>query len=99
MIDYVYHISQSEFPGQRLYAAAFEFGTLGDGIANNLRDIHAMVTENQSFHYGAVSAVHTVARNDFEELYLPSDPAWRTAILADARRAAAGILITEGFLT
>ncbi len=32
MIDYVYALRNGEFPGKKLYATSFEFGTLGDRL-------------------------------------------------------------------
>jgi predicted deacylase len=98
MVDWLYRLAQEEFPGKRFYSTTFEFGTLGDRLADHIRDMYAMVSENQMFHHGASEAARRVTRWRYEQLYLPDSPAWREAILAASRQALDGILKAEGFL-
>lgn len=98
MIDWLYRMAGEAFPGKPFYSTAFEFGTLGDHLFDHIRDMYAMISENQVYHFGASKFAGQVTRRRFEQLYLPDDPAWREAVLADSRRALNGILRAEGFL-
>jgi predicted deacylase len=98
MVEWLYRLAASEFPGKPFYSTSFEFGTLGDSLFDHVRDMFAMISENQSYHFDASEPAARVVRQRFEQLYLPDDPAWRDAVLRGARRALQGILTAEGFL-
>ena len=100
MIDYVYRLAREEFPGQHLYATAFEFGTLGDSTLAGLRSLRALILENQLQQYGARHAQSRAAiQRDFDELFAPASADWQAKATADARRALRGILQAEGIVT
>ncbi len=95
MIDGVYRLAADK-PGGRLFAASFEFGTLGDSLLAGMRSLRAMVWENQVHRHGATPEMRAIVAREFDELFCPSDPVWRAKALADARQALAGILRAEG---
>jgi hypothetical protein len=98
MIDYVYTLRDRDFPQKQLYSTSFEFGTFGATLSARLRTLRAMILENQSYWYGAVSE-NTKARvqREFQELFYPIEPEWRAKAVADADRAFRGILRAEGY--
>jgi hypothetical protein len=99
MIDSLYGRAGEMWPRTRLYASAFEFGTLGDSTLALARSLRAMVHENQAHHHGArTPSAMRWARREFEALYVPHDPDWWRAARESARRAFDGILGAEGFL-
>lgn len=99
MIDFVYGLFRDEFPAKRLFATAFEFGTLGESLAGQIRDLRTMIWENQIFQFGAPSpSIRRRVLRDFLGLYAPHEAAWRAKALSDARQAFEGILRAEGFL-
>jgi predicted deacylase len=99
MIDYVYRLARAEFPDQHLYAAAFEFGTLGDSTLAGLRSLRALILENQLQQYGTRDAHSRVAiQHDFNDLFAPTSADWQGKALGDARRAFCGILQSEGVM-
>jgi hypothetical protein len=99
MIDYVYALARERHPGRHFFAASFEYGTLGESLGAMLRSLHIMVLENQLHHSGAASpALARRVRREFDDLFAPEDPAWRTQAIESARRAVRGILTAEGFL-
>jgi predicted deacylase len=98
MGDWLYRLAAAEFKDKRFYSTTFEFGTLGDRLTDHIRDMYAMVSENQMFYYGASETARQTTRWRYEQLYLPDDPAWREAIAAHSRRALNGILRAEGYL-
>ena len=100
MIDYVYTLVGNEFPGVRLYATSFEFGTLGDSIAGVFRSLRALVFENRLYWSGARNrTARERVEREFQELFYPQDERWRARALSDARQAFQGILGAEGFLS
>jgi hypothetical protein len=100
MIDYVYALRKHKFPGKKLYATSFEFGTLGDSLRGQIGSPRAMVFENRLHWQGAAN--EKLARRvkyDFEELFNPAASEWRAKAVADADQAFTGILKAEGYLT
>jgi hypothetical protein len=99
MIDYVYRLVNEEFPGKRLYATTFEFGTYGDSTLAGLRSLRALILENQLQQYGARHAYSRAAiQHDFAELFAPTSADWQAKAMADVRRAFRGILQSEGII-
>lgn len=97
MIDFAYHLQQTEFPAVKLYATTLEFGTFGASLSGGLRSMRALVLENQLHHYGAANdKVRAQVQHEFAELFMPSDAAWQAKAHADARQAMRGILRAEG---
>jgi hypothetical protein len=97
MIDYVYTLRDKEFPQVRLYATAFEYGTYGETVLDQIRCLRTMILENQAFHYGASENAGRQARRDFRELFAPTAEDWKRKAVADADQAFEGILRAEGF--
>lgn len=74
-------------PGKTYYPMMFEFGTLDSQTTfGSIRSLHNMSLENQGFHHGYKNE-KTAARisEDFEEMFYPSNPAWRSKAISDAR--------------
>lgn len=98
MIDWEYQTSRREWPSGHLYAAAFEFGTVGESIGAILRSLMTMILENQAYWHGAPAGARQQIERDFEALFFPRSPQWQTKAVADARLAFEGILHAEGFI-
>jgi hypothetical protein len=99
MIDFVYALREHEFPGKKLYATSFEFGTLGDGLGGQIGSPRAMVLENRLYWQGAAGdKLAAKVKGDFEELFNPSAGDWRAKAIVDADRAFAGILEAECYV-
>ncbi len=92
MIDWVYRTASQENRGLDLYAAAFEFGTLGASIPASVRSLQALVFENRAFWHGASEAARRRIEAEFLALFYPQDAAWQRQAVAQARRAFQGIL-------
>lgn len=75
-------------PGKKYYAMPLEFGTLdSQKILGSLKSLHIMMLENQGFHYGTEDErAETRIKRDFLEMFYPSDPAWRSKAIMDAKR-------------
>jgi hypothetical protein len=99
MVDYVYKTMQREQPSTELFAASFEFGTLGSGLPATLSSLRRMIFENQAYWWGtAKPELQQTVKQDFRELFLPRDERWRARALAAARLAFQRILTAEGYL-
>jgi hypothetical protein len=99
MIDWAYRLGMTAFPAVRFYGTAFEFGTIGEGIPDEIKSLRVMIFENQ-FHWHAAHWERTGIRvkKDLMEMYLPSEDKWREKALQDCRQALDGVLAAEGFL-
>jgi hypothetical protein len=99
MVDYLYQVMESQFPGKYFYATSFEFGTFGSSFGAVVRSLKAMINENRVSQYGAASdQVAVRAKNDFCELFYSAERKWREKVLQDARTAFNGILKAEKFI-
>jgi len=99
MIDYVYALRQHEFPQKRLYAASFEFGTLGDSFYGQVGCPRIMIFENRLYWHGTTNnQLASQIKQDFEKLFNPIEDDWRTKAVTDANRAFSGILKAEGYI-
>jgi hypothetical protein len=99
MGEYVYRLRDAEFPDKNVFSCGFEFGTFGDSLPALIRSLHITILENQLRHHGAVSSeAEGQIREEYEELFFPSEAKWREKALADCRRAFEGILTAFGLL-
>lgn len=75
-------------PGKKYYAMPLEFGTFdSQKTFGSLRSLHHMVLENQGLHYGYNDEkTEEKIKKDFLELFLPSDEAWRSKAIMDAKK-------------
>ena len=98
LVDYVYTLWQQEFPQKRLFASAFEFGTLGNQYFGKVHCPAEMVHENRLRQQGAGNdRIQAQVEHGFEELFNPSALDWKRKAVADADQAFEGILTAEGY--
>jgi len=99
MIDYIYTLQKDEFSQKNIYATAFEFGTLGESVLARLSSLKKMIKENQLYWHGARSEeIENRIKQDFLDLFYPSDEKWRAKAISDAKQALNGILKAKGFI-
>lgn len=99
MIDYIYTLVQKTAPHKHVYGTSFEFGTFGESTRAVLRSIRATVYENRAYWAGVQNpAVKEWIRDEYRELFYPSEAQWRKKALEDAVAAFQGILRTEGYI-
>jgi len=99
MIDFVYELWQHEFSQKRLFAASFEFGTLGNAYFGKVHCPVEMVNENRLYWHGAlVEQIDLQVKQEFEELFNPSAADWKEKAVADGDQAFEGILAAEGYI-
>ncbi len=99
MVNWLYDYRVAAGMEGKFYAAAFEFGTIGNSIPHELISLWNMIFENQAFYKGIVEprTKQQVIRT-FLEMFIPSERRWRDKALADCRQALQGILSYEGYL-
>ncbi|RPH58784.1 MAG: DUF2817 domain-containing protein [Chloroflexi bacterium] len=91
--EYFVRLRDAEFPGQKLLAGGFEFGTFGESLPALIRSLRVTILENQLRHHGAKNeAVARAIRAEYGELFFPAELRWREKALADGRQALEGIL-------
>jgi len=99
MIDYVYELWANEFPGKKLYATSFEFGTYGDGLKGKVAMQRAMSFENRLYWHGTGNdKLAAKVKLDFEELFNPAAQEWKTKAVRDADQAFEGILKAQAYI-
>ncbi|MFC2064492.1 M14 family metallopeptidase [Chloroflexota bacterium] len=96
MADYFY---QKGFQTNRsIYSAAFEFGTYGVGIINEVRSLLTTIAANQLLIHGSSVNNSKWVVDAYSELYFPSEANWLSRALANGRKAFQSILSTEGYI-
>jgi len=81
-------------PGKIFYPMPIEYGTLdSQKIFGSIRSLQNMILENQGFHYGYKDEkAEARIEATFREMFYPSDKAWRSKAIGDAKRMLALVL-------
>lgn len=94
MSQYIY--KEANKLNRKVYSAAFEFGTYGDGIYQGARSLLTTIAGNQKLKYQ--STKNSWVEREYDELYFPSNPAWLETAIQNGREGFRGILKAEGFI-
>jgi predicted deacylase len=67
--------------------AVFEYGTMdSQKTMGSIKSLHVTLLENQGVQHGYASAADEARiRRDYQEMFNPSSPAWRTKVIQDSR--------------
>ena len=91
--DYFYRIAESKNTGKDLFSTCFEFGTIGDSFMDSILSLKYTVDENRKHWYPSDSKVtREVVRENYYELFYPTETQWREKTVADFKAAAEGVL-------
>ena len=91
--DFFYRLAQSKDSDKTLFSTCFEFGTIGDEFFDTILSLKYTVDENRNHWYPTENAITAeVIRQNYLELYYPTETAWREKTVEDFRNAAFGIL-------
>jgi hypothetical protein len=96
MADFIYKVANDS--DRKVYSAAFEFGTYGDGLVQGARSLLTTIVANQLQNYQFNFKSRNWVHKDYDELYFPSEPAWLDSAIQNGRQAFKGILSAEGFI-
>lgn len=91
MSEYLHQWMKANHPEKKLYAGAFEFGTYGDSLWQAIRSLRITVLEHTFRWFGGSDAMKAWVKEEYDELFLPSEKKWWEKAQVDARQAFDGI--------
>ena len=91
--DFFYRLAEKKQAAAEIYSTCFEFGTIGDAFFDTILSLKYTVDENRNHWYPTDNAVSAeVVRQNYLELYYPTETAWRQKTIEDFLTAARGVL-------
>ena len=96
MSDFIYKLGKEN--NRKVYSAAFEFGTYGEGILQGARSLLTTIAGNQLTQFNASHRNRCWVEKDYKELYFPSENKWLEKAIINGRQAFYGILNAEGLI-
>ena len=91
--DYFYRLAESMNTDKELFSTCFEFGTIGDAFFDTILSLKYTVDENRNHWYPTTNATSAeIVRQNYLELFYPTETAWREKTVADFTVAALGVL-------
>ena len=94
--DFFYRLAEQKQSQAELYSTCFEFGTIGDAFFDTILSLKYTIDENRNHWYPTDNATSAeIIRQNYLELYYPTETAWREKTVADFKTAALGVLNTK----
>ena len=94
--DYFYRLADQKQTDKSLFSTCFEFGTVGDAFFDTILSLKYTVDENRNHWYPTDNEISAeIVRQNYMELYYPTETAWREKTVADFKAAAMGVLNTK----
>lgn len=91
--DFFYRLAQQKQTDTELFSTCFEFGTIGDAFFDTILSLKYTVDENRNHWYPTDNATTAqVVRENYMELFYPTETQWRKETVADFIAAAKGVL-------
>ena len=91
--DFFYRLAQQKGAETALFSTCFEFGTIGDAFFDTILSLKYTVDENRNHWYPTDNAIsREIVRQNYLELFYPTETAWRQKTIEDFKIAAAGVL-------
>lgn len=91
--DYFYRLAESKKTEKDLFSTCFEFGTIGDSFIDSILSLKYTVDENRNHWYPTENKVaDEVVKENYNELFYPTETEWREKTVADFRTATEGVL-------
>ena len=91
--DFFYRLKDSKESDKELFSTCFEFGTIGDGFVDSILSLKYTVDENRNYWYPTDNKVaDEVVRENYKELFYPTETEWREKTVQDFKAAAIGVL-------
>ena len=91
--DFFYRLSQQKQADASLFSTCFEFGTIGDEFFDTILSLKYTIDENRNHWYPTDNALSAeILRQNYLELYYPTETAWRQKTIQDFLTATQGIL-------
>ena len=91
--DYFYRLADSMNTEKALFSICFEFGTIGDEFLDTILSLKYTVDENRNHWYPTDNATSAeIVRQNYLELFYPTEKAWREKTVEDFITATQGVL-------
>lgn len=91
--DFFYRLADSVNTDKALFSTCFEFGTIGDEFFDTILSLKYTVDENRNHWYPTENATSAeIVRQNYLELFYPTETAWREKTVADFKTATLGVL-------
>ena len=91
--DFFYRLAEQKGANADLYSTCFEFGTIGDAFFDTILSLKYTIDENRNHWYPTDNATSAeIIRQNYLELYYPTETAWREKTVEDFKTAAMGVL-------
>ncbi len=91
--DYFYRLAKSKNSDKNLYSTCFEFGTIGDGFFDSILSLKYTVDENRQHRFPTNNKItEEIVRQNYYELFYPTEAEWRTKTISDFTDAFTGVL-------
>ena len=91
--DYFYRLAKSKNSDKTLYSTCFEFGTIGDDFFSSILSLKYTVDENRQHRFPTDSKItEAIVKQNYYELFYPTETEWRLKTVADFTQAFEGVL-------
>ena len=91
--DYFYRLAESKESDVDLFSTCFEFGTIGDGFLDSILSLKYTVDENRQHWYPTDNSISAeVVKENYNELFYPTETEWREKTTQDFKAATIGVL-------
>jgi hypothetical protein len=91
--DFFYRLAQRKQAEAALFSTCFEFGTIGDEFFDTILSLKYTVDENRNHWYPTNNATSAeIVRQNYLELYYPTETTWREKTIQDFLTATRGVL-------
>ena len=91
--DFFYRLAESKSTDKDLFSTCFEFGTIGDSFMDSILSLKYTVDENRQHWYPTDNKTTSeVIKENYYELFYPTETQWREKTVADFKVAAEGVL-------
>ena len=91
--DYFYRLARSKSSDKSLYSTCFEFGTIGDSFIDSILSLKYTVDENRQHRFPTDNKTSAeIVKQNYLELFYPTETAWRLKAITDFKDALRGVL-------
>ena len=91
--DFFYRLADQKQANASLFSTCFEFGTIGDAFFDTILSLKYTIDENRNHWYPTDNATSAeIVRQNYLELFYPTETEWREKTVEDFKTAAAGVL-------
>ena len=91
--DFFYRLAEKKNTEKEIFSTCFEFGTIGDSFIDSILSLKYTVDENRQHWYPSNSDItKEVVKENYYELFYPTETQWREKTVADFKIATEGVL-------